>query len=88
MNPSPEELLPIIAVTGGLAIAALAIISRLIRTTSQRRHFEESRREIAAYVAEGSITPEDAQKLLKTGPGSNIEASIHEVVSKHCRDCG
>ncbi len=61
-----DDLLPVIAVVGGLGIAALAIISHLIRTVSHRRHFEESRREIAAYVAEGSIAPEDAQRLLES----------------------
>jgi len=68
-----DDLLPIIAVVGGLGIAALAIISHLIRSTSQRRHFEESRREIAAYVAEGSITPEDAQRLLESETTRNTD---------------
>ena len=81
-----EDLIPIVAIVGGLGIVALSIIARTIRSTSKRRHFEESRREIAAYVAEGSITPEDAQKLLKTGPGSHIEESIQQAMCKSRHD--
>jgi hypothetical protein len=60
-----EPLIPIVAIVGGLGIAALAIIGGLIKSNSQRRQFEESRREIAAYVAEGSMTPEEGERLLK-----------------------
>ena len=35
--------------------------------TAQARDREESRREIAAYVAEGSMTAEDAARLLNAG---------------------
>jgi hypothetical protein len=84
MGPIPEALIPIIAIVGGLIIAALAIIAGLIKTTSHRRHYEESRREIAAYVAEGSITPDDAQRLLTTeshgsGGGSKSPVAVHIV---------
>jgi hypothetical protein len=84
MSPTPAELIPIIAIAGGLGIAALAIIAGLIKTTSHRRHFEESRREIAAYVAEGSITPDDAQRLLTTEShgsncGSKSPVAVHIV---------
>lgn len=61
-----ENLIPLVAIVGGLLIAAIAIISGTICSASRRRHFEESRREIAAYVAEGSMSPEDGQRLLET----------------------
>jgi hypothetical protein len=57
--------IPIIAIAGGVLVAITAIIAHAARTTTDRKQYEESRREIAAYVAEGSIRPEDAERLLK-----------------------
>ena len=59
--------IPIIAVAGGLGLAMISVIAKAIRRTAESRHKEESRREIAAYVAEGSISPDDAYKLLSAG---------------------
>jgi len=62
-----EEHLKAIAIIGGLTVAIVAIISGAIRNTLTTKAREQSRREIAAYVAEGSITPDDAIKLLASG---------------------
>ncbi|GJM20061.1 MAG: hypothetical protein DHS20C14_22740 [Phycisphaeraceae bacterium] len=63
-----ENLIPIIAVAGGLLVAIVAIVSSMITSAKRTRQREETRREIAAYVAEGSMTPEDAEKLLLAEP--------------------
>ncbi len=57
--------IPIVAIAGGICYGIVSLIAGVIRSTAHRKHFEESRREIAAYVAEGSIKPEDAERLLK-----------------------
>jgi hypothetical protein len=62
-----DEIIPILAIGGGLSVAIIAIVSGAIRTVLVSKHREESRREIAAYVAEGSMTPDDAAKLLASG---------------------
>lgn len=62
-------MIPLIAVTGGLTIAVISIICKTIRRSVEVRHREESRREIAAYVAEGTMSPDDAYKLLEAGNG-------------------
>ena len=62
-----EALIPLVAIVGGLFVAIIAIITSAVTKTVQTRAREESRREIAAYVAEGSISPEDATKLLNAG---------------------
>lgn len=55
---------------GGLVIIVAVFAEYLtVRTktrakTEQALAREESRREIAAYVAEGSMSPDDAEKLL------------------------
>jgi small neutral amino acid transporter SnatA (MarC family) len=58
-------LIPIISVAGGLLVVIVAITMGIARKISQEKQQEESRREIAAYVAEGSMSPEDAERLLK-----------------------
>jgi hypothetical protein len=60
-------MIPIIAVGGGLCVGMVSIVAKAIRRTAETKHREESRREIAAYVAEGSISPDDAYKLLSAG---------------------
>lgn len=42
-----------------------------VRKTSQSRHRERTRRELFAYVAEGSISAEDAQNLLAASSARN-----------------
>ncbi len=54
----------IVMVAGGTAIALIAIITDAWRKASETKAKEESRREIAAYVAEGSMTAEDAAQIL------------------------
>ncbi len=60
-------LIPIVAITGGFACAIVGIIMGTVRRTAETKAREESRREIAAYVAEGTISPDDAAKLLNAG---------------------
>ncbi len=60
-------LIPIVAVAGVILISTVGIIVGAIRRVAQTKAREESRREIAAYVAEGTITPDDAAKLLNAG---------------------
>lgn len=67
-NMDAELMIPLLAIFMGCSIAIIAIISGAIRRSIQAKHFEESRREIAAYIAEGSITAEEGQRLLKTSP--------------------
>jgi len=57
-----NEALPIILLIGG-AVIILTLIDGLTKV-ARTRAFEQSRREIAAYVAEGSISPQDAAALL------------------------
>ena len=64
---SSGDMIPLVAITGGLLVGVIAIVAGTINSISSRKQREESRREIAAYVAEGSMTPEDAERILKAG---------------------
>ncbi len=50
-----------------MSLGAIWIVFTSLKSISRSRALEESRRELAAYVAEGSMTPDDAEKLLKAG---------------------
>ena len=60
-------MIPVIAIGGGLCVGMVSIVAKAIRRTAESRHREESRREIAAYVAEGTMSPDDAYKILSAG---------------------
>ena len=61
------EWIAVLAIAGGLTIALLSTVAGTFKSVLATRAKEQSRREIAAYVAEGSITPDDAAKLLDAG---------------------
>ena len=54
-------------IVGGL-IAIIAIVFGIIGGTIKSVARERTRREIAAYIAEGSMTPEQGAKLMKAAP--------------------
>jgi len=64
----PGLLIPIIAIGGSFIAGVIAIIFGTIMKISTHSEHEKSRREIAAYVAEGSMSPEDGAKLLSAAP--------------------
>jgi hypothetical protein len=65
---------PVFLVIIGGGVIGLWIISATIHAIFKRGMYERSRREIAAYVAEGSMTPEDGERLLKAESKSMKDA--------------
>jgi cbb3-type cytochrome oxidase subunit 1 len=53
----------VITVIGGCCVLGMILkaFTQIITTSSRER----SRREIAAYIAEGSLTPEQGEKLIR-----------------------
>lgn len=60
-------LIPIIAIVGGIGAWIIHMIMSTIRDTHATKHREQSRREIAAYIAEGTMTPEQGERLMAAG---------------------
>lgn len=61
-------------VAGVVAVAACGLVGFVaflwsIVAVMKVRHREQSRREIAAYVAEGTMTPEEGERLMRAQPG-------------------
>lgn len=63
-----NNLIPVAAIVGGSVVGVVAISLGMLTSIARTRALERSRRELAAYVAEGSMTPEEAERLLEAGP--------------------
>lgn len=50
-----------------LSFAMMFVLIRTIAGIIKTRAREQTRREIAAYIAEGSLTPEQGERLLTVG---------------------
>lgn len=61
------EMVTMIMWVGGM-IALFSVLLTTVRGMHRTKEVEKSRRELAAYVAEGTISPEDAERLMKVEP--------------------
>ncbi len=62
-----ELIIPIAAIVFGALGWIVSIIVGGVRDSKATKQREESRREIAAYIAEGSMTPEQGERLMQAG---------------------
>ncbi len=74
-----EDVIGFMAVAGTFTVVIIAIVSTQLRNILQTRAREATKREIAAYVAEGSMTPDDAARLLGNDQ-NDFERKIGEAV--------
>jgi len=65
---SEETMIPFMIFGVGGIVAVVAIVFSTIKRIAINGEREKSRREIAAYVAEGSMTPQDGVLLMKASP--------------------
>lgn len=72
----PGMLIPIVAICGGFLIAIVGMITCTIKGCIKTSHAEQTRREIAAYIAEGSISPEDGERLMKTAGHESLISKL------------
>jgi hypothetical protein len=63
--------MPIVIFTVGGAVGIVAIVAGSITSITVNRARERTKREIAAYVAEGSLDPDKAVAMLKAGGEKN-----------------
>lgn len=61
----PESDIGMLGIIGGVIVTIVLIrsITGVFRTHARER----SRREIAAFIAEGSMTPEQGERLMRAG---------------------
>lgn len=68
------EVVVIMAIGGGVLIALVAIGTEAARDLSRTKEREQSRREIAAYVAEGNMTADEGERLMNAGQRARKKA--------------
>jgi len=88
MNSTPlmlgsidQQIIPIVVITIAGVVVLTLIVFTTVRKMLETRARETTRREIAAYVAEGSITPDDACRLLATGTTEELEKKMGDAVA-------
>lgn len=68
LGMSDEDIaIPLGSMAFVFLIVTVVTIGRTITRTANTKQREQSRREIAAYVAEGSVSPDDAVRMLAAG---------------------
>lgn len=70
---SIDEAMPVVAIGVGGGVMIIWILFSTIEKIATNRQREITKRELAAYVAEGSMTPQDAERILKAGPKEEDE---------------
>ncbi|MEM1184786.1 MAG: hypothetical protein AAGI53_07250 [Planctomycetota bacterium] len=58
-----DVFIPALIASGVVIIVLISGISKTIQSVARER----TKREIAAYIAEGSMTPEQGERLVKSG---------------------
>jgi hypothetical protein len=63
---SEDIFIPTLIAVSIVLCTAFKTIGSMVRSSAR----EKTRREIAAYIAEGSMTPEQGERLMRAGDGS------------------
>jgi hypothetical protein len=58
-----HNFVPFLVFTGIIFVVAIRTIGSVIKSNARER----TRREIAAYIAEGTMTPEQGERLMRAG---------------------
>jgi hypothetical protein len=61
------EVIPVLAIGGAFVVAIIGMVGGFIKQVLVARAKEQSRREIAAYIAEGSMSADEGAKLMDAG---------------------
>jgi ribosomal protein S20 len=80
-EPTEDFIIKALVIMGVTAVILTWSVMKTIGEVSAKRATETTKREIAAYVAEGSITPEDAARIINAGSRSDAEDKIMKAVA-------
>ena len=61
------SVIAVFAIAASFLVLFVSIVGGLVKGISETKAREQTKREIAAYVAEGSISPADAKDLIAAG---------------------
>ena len=66
-----NDLIPVIAIVGGIAVGAIWIVMGMVQAMVTATAREKTKRELAAYVAAGTLDADKALAMLKADKGDN-----------------
>lgn len=75
-----DTIIPALAIVFGCTTGIVAIVFTTLAGVAKSKAREATRREIAAYVAEGSISPQDAVALLDAAKDAS---ELEELAEYH-----
>lgn len=78
-----DQMMAMFIVGGAFFVGIVGIVVGCLTTVMRTRAQEQTKREIAAYVAEGNISAEDARRILNSGGslGAQIKERIREAIN-------
>ncbi|MFI4882284.1 MAG: hypothetical protein ACIAQU_06835 [Phycisphaerales bacterium JB064] len=80
------SFLAMIAIAGGVFVAVIFFFMLFLSMILRGRQREQTTRELAAYVAEGSLTAEDAERIQRgSRPAHEIREIARATRAKPCR---
>lgn len=66
-----DMVIPLVAIVLGCLVAIIAIIFTTVKGMVVGKSREQTKRELAAYVAEGTISPDQAVSIINAGKSSD-----------------
>lgn len=66
-----DAVIAVVAIVGGVTVALVSVVGGIVTGIRSRREREETKRELAAYVAEGSLTLDQAERLIRADLGDD-----------------
>lgn len=63
-----ENAVPLSAITLGCGVAFVWVLCATVHAIVKDRAIERTKRDVAAYVAEGSMTPAEGERIIKARP--------------------
>jgi len=63
-----------VAVGGGMCVAIAGIVAYYTAETAKSKHRQETARDVAAFVAEGTMKPEEAERILNAAGAKDTKA--------------
>jgi len=82
-----KDLIPVIAIGCGSVITVIWVVLATIDSIVKARAGEATRRELAAYVAEGSMSAADAANIINAGRSNKspiVQAAEFQGVPRRC----
>ena len=63
-----QNIVPLTAITFGCTVGFVWVLCATVHAIMKDRAIERTKRDVAAYIAEGSMTPAEGERIIKARP--------------------